>query len=207
MSDSDSGSDSLPQLVRHARGGNQEAVEQLLQRYRPWLRVIAQKAVRQMFARKFDASDAVQQTCIEVFNSIARFEWKNETEFHAWLTTILQRNISNLMRKHTAQKRDVRREFPIDAHGKEVSLTWFDGQNGGNGPGSRMIRGEAALGLAEALSHLTEGQRTAVQMRFLEGAKVSEIAEYMEIKPPSVTRLIERGIEALRKHLPRDVDL
>jgi len=201
----DSGSNPVQALVKRARDGEREAVEALIQKYRPWLRVVAQRAVRQMFVKKFDASDVVQHTCMEIFNSIARFEWKTEAEFHAWLTKIVQRNVTNFVRTHSAQMRDVRREFQLGSGANVASLEWFEGQDAGNGPGSRIIRGEAALQLAEALSHLTEGQRTAVQMRFLEGCKVSEIAAYMEVKPSSVSRLIARGIEALRKRLPGEL--
>lgn len=198
----DSDSSSIQGLVNRGREGDRKAVEALIQKYRPWLRLMAQKAIRQMYEKKFDASDVVQQTCLEVFNAITRFEWKTESEFHAWLTTILQRNVSNLMRTHSAQRRDLRREFPLEANENEASLLWHEMPDGSSGPASKIIRGEAALRLAEALTHLTEGQRTAVRMRFLEGCKLAEIADYMEITPPSVTRLIDRGIESLRKYLP-----
>lgn len=197
--------ESVGTLVAQAGDGNEAAVESLLKKYRPYLRLVAQKAMRQMFSTKFDASDAVQQTCMEAFNAIGSFRGTNEPEFNAWLTTILQRNVANLMRSHTAQKRDVRREFPLNLNDSEISLQWHTPSDNGSGPESQMIRGEAALMLAESLSHLTEAQRTAVQMRFLEGCKLAEIASYMEITPPSVSRLIERGIDALRKHLPNEI--
>ena len=158
-----------------------------------------------MFLSKFDASDAVQQTCLEVFNAIASFRGKNEHEFNAWISTILRRNVQNLMRTHTAQKRDVRREFPLNLQDNEISLQWHIPSDTGTGPESKLIRGEAALVLAESLSWLSDGQRTAVQMRFLEGCKLAEIAEYMEISRPSVARLIERGISELRQHLPDEL--
>jgi len=202
----DGTSDTVGTLIDKAGVGNPGAVDALLKKYRPYLRIVAQKAMRQMFQQKFDASDAVQQTCLEAFDAIASFRGKTEDEFNAWLNTILQRNIINLMRSHTAQKRDVRRELPMQFRDSDVSLQWHMPTDTESGPESCMIRGEAALALAEAISNLTDGQRTAVQMRFLEGCKLAEIAAYMEITPPSVARLIERGIDALRTHLPKKYD-
>lgn len=194
----------VDQLIVSLNDGDEDAVDSLLRKYRPYLRVVAQKATRKMFSAKFDTSDAVQQTCLEAFDSIESFRGKTEAEFHGWITTILRNNVLNLIRAYTAQKRDVRREYSLQLDQHEVSLEWHV-LDCGSGPESKTLRGEAAFVLAETLSLLTDAQRTAVQMRFLEGAKLSEIASHMDIKTPSVAKLIERGIDALRRHLPNDL--
>lgn len=202
--DSDS-PQTLESLLDRIGHGDERAMELLLRKYRPYLRIIAQRAMRSMFATKFDTSDAIQQTCLEAFNAIASFRGSSEAEFNVWIATILRRNMISLMRNHTAQKRDVRREFPLILDDEEeISLQWYL-VDSGSSPESKMVRGEAALILAESLSKLGASQRIAVQMRFLEGAKLGEIAEYMEIRTPTVAKLIERGIDALRKELPGEL--
>ena len=196
--------DEIESLIRRANAGEAEALDALLTRYRPYLRVVAQRALRQVFQGKFDGSDAVQQTCLEAFHSIGSFRGGGAPEFHAWITRILERNLSNLMRDHTAQKRDVRRELSLVTPDSQLSLAWVDPASPESGPESRIIKGEAALLLAEALSTLNERQSTVLQMRFLEGYKLSEIADYLEITPPSVARAIESGLESLRRHMPRE---
>ena len=69
-------------------------------------------------------------------------------------------------------------------------------------PASRVIRGEAALLLADALSTLSSPQSTAVQMRYLEGFRLAEIAEYMGIATASAAANIRRVLESLRQQLP-----
>lgn len=199
----DSTAGTIEALVCRATAGDQSALNQLLKRYRPYLRIVAGKSIRDTFRAKFDPSDAVQQACLDAFHGFESFEGKDGVAFNAWLTTILQRNIANLVREHTAQKRDVRREYPLPMpHYDELSLQWQLPAANGSAPDSRIIRGEAALILADALSRLSERQQMAMELRFIEGQKLAEIAEFMEIKIASVATLIDRGLESMRQILP-----
>lgn len=197
--------DSVGTLLEHIGHGDEEAIDTLLRKYRPYLRVLAQRAMRQMFAHKFDASDAVQQTCLEAFNAISQFRGKSAAEFNGWISTILDRNLKTFMRKHTAQKRDVRRECSLYVDG-EVSVHWYVPQSE-SGPATKLVQGEAALILLETLSQLGKDDRAAVEMRFVHGLKLQEIADEMEITPKEVTRRIVRGLAELKKHLPPDLKL
>lgn len=197
---------SIEALIGRATQGDQPALNQLLERYRPYLRLVAGKSIRNTFRTKFDPSDAVQQTCLDAFHGFEQFQGKEGKAFNAWLTTILQRNIANLVREHTAQKRDVRRESPLQMpNNDELSLQWQLPAANGSAPDSRIIRGEAALELAEALSRLSDRQQMAMELRFIEGRKLAEIAEFMEIKIASAANLIERGLESMRKILPNEL--
>lgn len=192
----------LNQLVRRVGDGDSDALDLLLTRYRPYLAVVAQRSLRQLYQGRFDGSDVVQQTCIDAFNGIQSLHGTKACEFNAWITRILRRNIATLMREHTAQKRDTRRERSAPSDDGDASLQWIDCQSPRMGPVTRIIRGEAALMLAQALLQLSDAERTAVQMRFLEGCKLAEIAGYLEVTPSVAARLIERGLEDLRRQLP-----
>lgn len=184
-----------------AKQGDRQALNRLIHRYRPYLRVLAGQSIRQQFHGRFDGSDAVQQTCMEACHGIEGFRGSEEREFHIWIKRILERNLANLMRDHTAQKRDVRREATPgpESHG---SLCWIEPAGGGSSPASRVIRGEAAFVLAQAITQLSTSQETAIQMRYIEGFKLAEIAEYMGISTSSAAANIYRGLENLRQHLP-----
>ncbi len=201
-----SGTQATATLIELARNGQSGAFETLLTRYRPYLRLLADQAIRQLFDRKFDSSDAVQHTCLDAFRAMEQFRGQSEADFHVWITTILHRNLASLMRTHMAQKRDVRREIAlVPSLDGESSLNWLMPADSGTGPSSRIVKGEAALLLAEALAKLEDRQRTAVQMRFLEGYKLSEIAAYLEITASSAATLIDRGLATLRKRLPHEL--
>lgn len=201
MTDGESGE--LRQLVEQACGGDTLALGTLLDQHRPYLRIVARRAMKQLFQNKFDESDAVQQTCLEAHECIRDFRGEGDVAFTAWLTRILKNNIANLQRDQTTQKRDVRRERSIeDDH--DASLVWISPQANESGPVTKIIKGEAALILAKALSEVRQRQRIAVQMRFLEGCKLSEIASHLDVSIPSAAGLIDRGLEALRELLPTE---
>jgi RNA polymerase sigma-70 factor (ECF subfamily) len=143
----------------------------------------------------------VQQTCIEAVEAIARFQGEAEPQFSAWLKQILRRNVTNLIRDNRAAKRDVRKESPLIDQDGSASLCWFEPAADGSSPSARLVRGEAALKLAAALEELSEDQRMAVTMRYLEGCSVADIAEQLGRTKPAVAGLLHRTLKALREKL------
>jgi RNA polymerase sigma-70 factor, ECF subfamily len=195
----------LADLIRRAQNGDDEAVDQLLADYRPFLRLVADQALGQLLRRREDASDIVQQTEMEAYRAIGDFRGSSEPEFSAWIKQILRRNVSNLIRDNWAAKRDQRREKYLDNSDNSVSLTWMSPQGGAvSSPSQHVVRAEVALQLAKALEELPESQRTAVRMRHLQGCGLDEIAAAMDKTPPAVAGLIRRGLQALREGMGGD---
>ena len=60
---------------------------------------------------------------------------------------------------------------------------------------------ERLLELAEALARLPEDQRTALELRYLQGLPVGEICRRMGRGTSSVANLLYRGLRALRVRL------
>jgi DNA-directed RNA polymerase specialized sigma24 family protein len=58
------------------------------------------------------------------------------------------------------------------------------------------------LSLAEGLARLTEKQRTAVELHFLSGLSVPDVAQQMGQSTVSVTGLLYWGMKALRETMP-----
>ena len=199
------GDSGYTKLISRASKGDQVALDALLARYRPYLRLIAEQNLRPKFRSRFDGSDIVQQTCYEAFRAIESLRGSTEAEFNAWIKRILQNNVTNLLRDHTADKRDVRREQAMNSADSELSLNWLTVSPSGSRPESQAIKGEAALLLAQSMSELPEIQRTAVQMRYLEMYTLREIAEYLETSTSTAARLIDRGLQTLHDVLPDEV--
>jgi RNA polymerase sigma-70 factor (ECF subfamily) len=65
-------------------------------------------------------------------------------------------------------------------------------------PSQGALRAERLIELAEALARLPDDQRTAVEMRYLHGLAVPDVAERMGRSTVSVTSLLYRGMKALR---------
>jgi RNA polymerase sigma-70 factor (ECF subfamily) len=68
-------------------------------------------------------------------------------------------------------------------------------------PSQRVLWEERMLELAEALARLPEDQRTALELRYLEGLSVAEICGRMGRGTSSVANLLYRGLKALRERL------
>lgn len=190
--------DDVSQLVIAAKAAESNLAE-LLAKYRPYLRLLAEQQLGSRVRRREDASDVVQQTELEVHQGFGQFRGSTEAEFSAWIKQILRRNVVTVCRGHHAAKRDVARErYFVDGEAS-ASITWMQPAAGGPSPSQQVMRGEAALRLAAALESLPEKQQEAVRLRHLEGMKIDEVAQALGVTEGAAAGLIRRGVEALRK--------
>ena len=182
-------------LLQQARAGEQAALGQLLERLRPWLRVLADGRLGSRLAARLDASDVVQQTCLSIYKRIQQFEGEEISQFMAWVREIHYRNILDEVRRHLlVQERSVDREQRLG----EVDVTFLVQES----PRPTLFVGEDAVRLAEALEHLPESQRKVIAMRYLEELPVARITQLMDLSADAVTSLIRRGLQQLRTRLP-----
>lgn len=181
-----------------------ERLAELLQMYRPYLRLVAEQSLGADVRRREDASDVLQRTEFDVTQSIADFRGATEPEFSAWVKCILRRNIASVHRTHRAAKRDIAREFSMADADVSASISWMTPAANSPSPSRRMMRGEAALALAAALEELPDGQRAAVRMRHLEGMKIDDVALKLGVTAGSAAGLIRRGVAKLRELLSEE---
>lgn len=191
-------SGTIDTLVRRAKGGDGAAAQMLFELYRPYLRVICAMRLPHVCQKREDASDIVQHTLIDALRGLPEFRGETEDEFEAWTGRLLDRNILQMLRKHTAAKRDVRREQKDWNPSDSAQLVWHSMAGGSASPESCIFRGEAALDLARALERLPDDQRLAVELRYLGQKPLQTIAEHMGKSTGAVAGLIRRGVENLR---------
>jgi len=189
-------------LLAKARRGDSNALGCLLQRYGPYLKLLAQRRLDQRLQARIDPADVVQQTFLEAQRDLAQFRGRTESELMAWLRTILDHNIAQVVQKHLlAQKRDATRERSLN-----------DSRQGGgplasrlpaeqSSPSQRAMRGESAVRLALAMSALPEAQQEAIRLRHLEGLSLAEIGQRMQRSELAVAGLLKRGLRGLRTQL------
>ena len=68
-------------------------------------------------------------------------------------------------------------------------------------PSQQADRNEQLLRLAGALARLPEGQRDAVELRYLHRWPVKQIAEHLQRTPAAVSGLLHRGLSELQAML------
>jgi len=191
-------SNPLEKMLVRAGNGDERAVNELFEHHRPYLRLLAQQSLDSGIGVRADESDLVQQTLLSAFKNFKGFQGKNPGQFIAWLQTIHERNVVDVIRTHTAQKRDHTRESPL-ADGPELDQGKLP--NRVETPSAQAMRIEAVVQLARALEGLPEDQYTAVRLRHLEGWPVERIAEKMDRSEEAVAGLVKRGMKKLKQRL------
>lgn len=187
--------DSLIKRLQEARDGDSDALGALLDEFRPYLKLLAQRAMDGRLAGRIDSSDVVQQTYLSAVRKFDEFTGDDADALAGWLQLIHERNLIDTARKHLeAEKRAVGREEtlietePFD----DVELT---------SPSQRLMQGESAVRLARALAILPDDQSEAVRLRHLDGWSLEKIAERMDRSKRAVAGLLYRGLENLRDRL------
>ena len=190
-------------LIRAAEAGDPGALGELLQQWRPYLRVLAQRQLDSCLAMRVDPSDVIQQTCVDAMHGAANFRGNGEDQLRAWLRRMLERNVADLVRRHVvAQKRTVRREQPL-----AVPSSSSDGGGGHvpvaeqSSPSGRMMRNEAAERLAAQIAALPADQRAAIRCRYLEGQSLNAMALHFQRSETAVAGLLKRALQTLRQQL------
>ncbi|MCO6456510.1 MAG: sigma-70 family RNA polymerase sigma factor [Pirellulaceae bacterium] len=195
----------VPELLARAREGDAEALGRLLNNYRPYLRVLAERELDSQVRVRADASDVVQQTCLEAYRDLAQFRGSVEAELVAWLRQILRHNVSQTLQQHVfAQRRSVDRERRIDPGDGSHDNLGPDLPASQSSPSRRVMLGEDAIRLSQALEGLPPDQRRAVRLRHLEGRTLAELAAELERSELAVAGLLKRGLRKLREILDEE---
>jgi RNA polymerase sigma-70 factor (ECF subfamily) len=147
---------------------------------------------------KFDSSDVVQETMLKAHQAQGRFRWQSDAEMRAWLRKILANTLTDALRKFTTAARDVNLEQSLQA-GLEESSERLEAYlaDAHAAPDEQVQRQEHLFRLAAALSALTEDQRVAVELRYLQGLPLGEVARQMDRTKAAVAKLLQRGVARL----------
>ena len=174
-----------------------------LEHFREFLSLLARLQLQPHLQGKVDLSGVVQQTLLEAHQEWERLRAWNPDQQAAWLRTALAHNLTDEMRKLRGARRDVGLERSLDsaleesASRLEALLAVEQGS-----PVQLAIRQEELFHLAEALEQLAPEQRHAVELRYLQGLSVADVAQLMEKNKEAVAKLLFRGLKRLRELLP-----
>lgn len=172
-----------------------------IERFRPYLRVLAQTRFQTKFQSKLDASDIVQQTMLNAYQSWEQFRGKSDAELAGWLRQILANLIIRNTRDMGRGKRDVQRERSIDAELQQSSMQLGKllADPGQVTPSQMVMKEERAAELARALMELPDDQREAILGKYWHGQSSAEIGEQLQRSPEAVAGLLYRGLKKLRE--------
>jgi RNA polymerase sigma-70 factor (ECF subfamily) len=190
-------------LLQLAQTGDLEALGALLAIYRRYLAVIARGQIGRQLRAKVDASDLVQETCLEAHRHFSQFRGATEIEFRAWLRSILAGLIGSSVRHYRGTKcRDVRLERPITHPPADGSApVKHELATPSATPSEQVARRETSGRLDRAIEELPPDYRQVIFLRHRQGLPFGQVAAEMGRSVDSVEKLWLRALGQLRARL------
>ena len=189
--------------VTAAQAGDRLALAKFLAAHYPRLRARAEAGMDAAMKAKSDPDDILQEVHVDVARQIDHFEEHGRGSFLNWVLTVLDHKLVDAWRAAHCQVRDVGREVP-GAGGIGSSSHWdlLDQLYADSGTPSRIVRRREALdALLGCMSDLSESHRQVIQLRFLEGFSVGEVATRLGKSEAAVVALSQRALKALRQSM------
>lgn len=177
-------------LINQAKSGDDQAYDQLLNKYRNSVYNLVYRMVRDVE----EAEDLTQEAFIKAFNSLAQFN--EEYAFSTWLYKIATNNCIDFFRKRKLQTLSL--DKPIQYKDSEIHHEIPDPELN---PEKNILATERSSIIREAIETLPEKYYTAIVLRHTEEKSYEEIAEILHLPIGTVKARIFRAREMLNKAL------
>jgi RNA polymerase sigma-70 factor, ECF subfamily len=158
---------------------------------------------RSLWSRE-DPSDVVQQALTKAYVCREQFLGQTEGEWQAWLRQILANTLADAIRRFTRKGGDLERSLHAALEQSSCRLETMlrdDGPSPFQQAAQREQEVRRVGRLAEALEQLEPDQRSAVELKHLQGLPVSEIQNILGKTEAAVAGLLRRGLAELRRLL------
>ena len=182
------------QLVGRAAAGDESAFEELFNRHRRRVALIAGR----FFRRREQIEEIIQESFTKAYLALADFSNERETSFASWLARISFNTCYDELR------RQKRRPEGSMSEVSEEEAEWLKSQLRAEGVGQDIEAAAVARDLAhKLLARLSPEDRLLLVMLDVEGMSVSEIAEINRWSASKVKVRAHRARASLRKVLGR----
>ncbi len=182
------------ELVARAQGGDIESFNQLIVR---WERPIYALAYR-VIGKEEDARDVCQDAFLRAYRALPGF--KGQAKFSSWLYRIALNLCRDWIRR---QRRAPVSQLPEDMDAIELASE--------TGPAESIedlvARRELTAIVEEAMSELSEEQRTAIILKEYHGMTFQEIADMQGCPLSTVKTRLYQGLSLLRRRLEQQGQL
>ncbi len=192
----------LQPLLDRAVGGEQSAMTEVLERYRPRLKQMVRVRLNQRLRGRIDESDIVQDAYLEAAKRLQHYTSAPKAPFFLWLRKITGQRIIDVHRRHLgAQARDVRAEvsFHRGRAPMATSVSLAAALLGGlTSPTQAAAKAEQRLALQNALAAMEPFDREILSLRHFESLTSKEAAAELGIEEDAASKRYLRAARRLK---------
>jgi RNA polymerase sigma-70 factor (ECF subfamily) len=187
-------------LLERIAGGDRQALERLLEHFRPGLHAFVTARLDPRVRARMDPSDVVQEAQLEVVRRMDDFLRRRPMPFHLWVRKTAYERLLNLRRDHRRRaRRSVDREVALPEHSSLLVARPF--LAGAPSPSQQLAAREVADRVGRAVAQLPEADREILLMRHAEELPYEEIACLLEVEPAAARKRYGRALIRLQKVL------
>ena len=193
------------ELVALAQGGDNSALDQLCKVYAERVQRIVRFRMGTELRGKLESMDLVQDAFLAAVKNLGNFEYRDEGDFLRWMSKIAENRIRDNLKRLHADKRDIRREVPID---HRVPAT---GDNCPRMPEPiRTTTPSVIISLSEELDKLENAMnllkpqyREVIVLSQIEGLSLKKIGDKLGKSDDAVRMLVARAMASLASAFER----
>lgn len=186
-------------LLERAKAGDEEALQELLERIGPSIRVTLD--INPKWRPVLDAWDVMQITYLDAYMDIHRVNG-NAAQFRKWLRTAAEHNRDQAIAALDAAKR-TQPDHRVSPPAGEDTILWLWAQvsNPSTTPSRNLARKELEIALKQEIDQLPDDYRKVLLGHYFEDLPIPEIAATMERSEGAVYLLRIRALMKLRDRL------
>jgi len=179
-------------LMLRVKRGDRAAFAELVDKYKQPVMNFIFRSLRD----EAEAEDLAQNVFLQVYKSRSRY--KQTAKFSTWLFTIARNLCLNELRRRSRHPAESLEE--THSENEDQPLRQFEDKSHVAAP-DKLLHGELAQKIEEALGELPENQRSAILLCRQEDLSYEQIAKILRCSLSATKSLIHRGRETLKEKL------
>ena len=182
-------------LMLRVKRGDRAAFAELVEKYKQPVMNFVYRSLRD----EIEAEDLAQNVFLQVYKSRSRY--KQTAKFSTWLFTIARNLCLNELRRRYRHPAESIEETQAENESREGATQRQYEDKSQMAPPDKLLHGELAQKIEEALAELPENQRSAILLCLQDELSYEEIADVLDCSLSATKSLIHRGRETLKEKL------
>ena len=180
-----------PEIIEKLKNHDPQAIKEFVETFQTKIINLCYRFLQ----NREDAEDTAQEVFIELFRSIGRF--RQQSKLSTWIYQIAISKSLDQIRKKKRKKRMALIQSILLRDNQVEQITDPSQQQ----PESELEKQERLNILQQAINSLGQNQKIAITLAKIEGLRIKEVADIMEMSVSSVESLLFRAKSNLKKKL------